>query len=200
MESSGLSHRSKAYQFASEKTPESSSFFCDFLRENMNGAISIDNRGDTVLHLLAIHGNVDVMESLVLTNELLMKKNMNGNTALHEAARFGQAGVAKIMLRKKQYLVMEQNESRETPLYLAAAYGKREVFQVLESFGSDCLTRRRDGRTILHAAVEGERYCHPETTPCDGPQKVTDAASQVKYLETELGRSKASLEIANADN
>ncbi|CAL5399308.1 unnamed protein product [Camellia sinensis] len=159
MESSGLSHRSKAYKFASEKTPESSSFFCDFLRENMNGAISIDNRGDTVLHLLAIHGNVDVMESLVLTNELLMKKNMNGNTALHEAARFGQAGVAKIMLRKKQDLVMEQNESRETPLYLAAAYGKREVFQVLESFGSDCLTRRRDGRTILHAAVEGERYC-----------------------------------------
>ncbi|CAL5443760.1 unnamed protein product [Camellia sinensis] len=162
MESSGLSRRSKAYKFASEKTPESFSFFCDFLRENVNGAISIDNRGDTVLHLLAIQGNVDVMESLVgeelLTNELLMKKNVNGNTALHEAARFGQAGVAEIMLRKKQDLVMERNESNETPLYLAAAYGKREVFQVLESFGSDCLTRRRDGRTILHAAVEGERY------------------------------------------
>ncbi|KAI7985469.1 Ankyrin repeat and sterile alpha motif domain-containing protein 1B [Camellia lanceoleosa] len=163
MESSGLSHRSKAYKFASEKTPESLSFFCDFLRENVNGAISIDNRGDTVLHLLAIQGNVDVMESLVgaelLTNELLMKKNVNGNTALHEAARFGQTGVAEIMLRKKQDLVMERNKANETPLYLAAAYGKREVFQVLESFGSDCLTRRHDGRTILHAAVEGERYC-----------------------------------------
>lgn len=31
-------------------------------------------------------------------------------------------------------------------------------------------------------------------------QKVTDVANQVKHLETKLGQSKASLEIANADN
>lgn len=31
-------------------------------------------------------------------------------------------------------------------------------------------------------------------------QKVTDANNQAKNLETELGRSKASLEMANADN
>ncbi|KAF7129425.1 hypothetical protein RHSIM_Rhsim10G0154500 [Rhododendron simsii] len=156
-----MSHRSRIYKSASEKTPESLPILCDFLRE-YGAAVPIDNRGDTVLHLLAINGNKAAFESLLqaglLTDEALAEKNIHGNTALHEAARSGQTEVAEIMLTRKQDLVFLRNDMDETPLYVAAAYGKREAFGVLENYSSDCMTRRRDGRTILHAAVDGERY------------------------------------------
>lgn len=156
-----MSDRSRAYKSASEKTPESLLFLCDFLRE-YGAAVPIDNRDDTILHLLAINGNRAAFESLLqtglVTDEALAKKNVHGNTALHEAARSGQTEVAEIMLGRKQDLVFLRNDMDETPLYVAAAYGKREVFRVLDSYRSDCMMRRRDGRTILHAAVDGERY------------------------------------------
>ncbi|KAF7112536.1 hypothetical protein RHSIM_RhsimUnG0219000 [Rhododendron simsii] len=156
-----MSHRSRIYKFASEKTPESLPILCDILRE-YGVAAPIDNRGDTVLHLLAINGNKAAFESLLrvglLTDEALAKNNVHGDTALHEAARSGQTEVAEIMLTRKQDLVFLRNDMDETPLYVAAAYGKREAFGVLENYRSDCMTRRRDGRTILHAAVDGERY------------------------------------------
>ncbi|CAK9169125.1 unnamed protein product [Ilex paraguariensis] len=153
-----LRHRSKAYKFASENTAESLQFFCNFTRDE--GAV--DQRGDTVLHLLAIKGNVAALRNLLradhLVDEMLLRKNANGNTALHEAAMSGQKGVAEIMVTKKPDLVFERNNSNETPLYLAAAFGKREVFTFLESKNSNCRIRRHDGSTILHAAIEGEHY------------------------------------------
>ncbi|CAK9184811.1 unnamed protein product [Ilex paraguariensis] len=101
------------------------------------------------------------MESLLqadlLLDEMLVRKDVNGNTALHEAARFGHEGVAQIMVKKKPSLAFERNNLNETPLYLSAAYGKKEVFELLESY-SDCRARRYDGCTVLHAAIEGERY------------------------------------------
>ncbi|KAH7841992.1 hypothetical protein Vadar_000279 [Vaccinium darrowii] len=155
------SHRSKAYKSTSEKTPESLAFLCNFTRDH--GPEPIDKRGDTVLHLLATNGNKIALQSLLraglLSNDLLMTKNKQGNTALHEAVRFGHKEVAEIMLRTQPELVSLRNNAEETPLYLAAEYGKKEVFEVLEGFNSDCMMRRRDGRTILHAATDGEHYC-----------------------------------------
>ncbi|KAH7850016.1 hypothetical protein Vadar_026566 [Vaccinium darrowii] len=155
-----VSYCFKAYKSASEKTPESLVFLCDFTRDN--GPVSIDNRGDTVLHLLATNGNKIALERLLqaglLSDDLLTSKNVHGNVALHEAAGFGHKEVAEIMLRRKPELVFVCNDTGETPLYLAAGYGKKEVFEVLEGYNSDCMMGRRDGRTILHAAIDGERY------------------------------------------
>ncbi|KAH7848336.1 hypothetical protein Vadar_001521 [Vaccinium darrowii] len=156
-----MSHRSKAYKSASGRTPESLVFLCNFTRDN--GPVSIDKRGDTVLHLLATNGNKIALESLLraglLSDDLLTKKNVHGNIALHEAAMFGHKEVAEIMLRKKPDLVFACNDMKETPLHLAAGYGNKDVFQVLMGFNSDCMMTRQDGRTILHAAIDGERYC-----------------------------------------
>ncbi|CAK9153008.1 unnamed protein product [Ilex paraguariensis] len=159
-EFSTLLHHSKAYKFASEDTAESLEFFSNFWRDE--GALPIDQRGDTVLHLLAVKGNVAALGNLLradhLLGEMLLIKNASGNTALHEAARSGQKAVAEIMVTTKPDLVFQRNDMNETPLYLSAAFGKREVFTLLESYNSDCRIRRHDGSTILHAAIEGERY------------------------------------------
>ncbi|CAK9169122.1 unnamed protein product [Ilex paraguariensis] len=159
-EFSTLLHHSKAYKFASEDTAESLEFFGNFWRNE--GAVPIDHRRDTVLHLLAMKGNVAALGNLLradhLLDDMLLRKNANGNTALHEAARSGQKAVAEIMVTKKPDLVFQRNDLNETPLYLAAAFGKSEVFTLLESYNSDCRIRRHDGSTILHAAIEGESY------------------------------------------
>ncbi|CAK9169112.1 unnamed protein product [Ilex paraguariensis] len=78
-----------------------------------------------------------------LLDEILLIKNASGNTALHEAARSGQKVVAEIMVTKKPDLVFQRNDMNETPLYLAAAFGKSEVFTLLESYNSDCRIRRQ---------------------------------------------------------
>ncbi|KAL3518299.1 hypothetical protein ACH5RR_020888 [Cinchona calisaya] len=155
-----LSHRSAAYSAVLERTPESLETFRRFWREE--GVKPLDKHGDTVLHFLASYGNVAAFTLLLkeglVTNENLKLKNVNGDTALHEAARFGKERVAEIMLIREKELVFERNNLGETPLFVAAACGKKEVFTLLENFNSDCMMRRNDGCTILHAAVIGECY------------------------------------------
>ncbi|XP_027100523.1 uncharacterized protein [Coffea arabica] len=155
-----LSHRSAAYRAVLEGKRQSVENFRSFWREE--GVKPLDKCGDTVLHFLAVNGNVAAFRLLLqdglVTSENLKAKNVNGDTALHEAARFGHKDVAEIMLRTEKDLVSESNKLGETPLFVAAACGKKEVFSLLEKYIGDCMMRRNDGCTILHAAVIGECY------------------------------------------
>ncbi|XP_027151534.1 uncharacterized protein LOC113751647 [Coffea eugenioides] len=152
--------RSAAYRAVLEGKKQSVENFRSFWREE--GVKPLDKFGDTVLHFLAIYGNEDAFRLLLqdglLTSENLKAKNVNGDTALHEAARFGHKDVAEIMLRTEKDLAFESNKLGETPLFVAAACGKKEVFSLLEKYIGDCMMRRNDGCTILHAAVIGKCY------------------------------------------
>ncbi|XP_027096615.2 uncharacterized protein [Coffea arabica] len=154
------SNRSAAYRAVLEGKKQSVETFRSFWREE--GVKPLDKFGDTVLHFLAIHGNVDAFRLLLqdglVTSGNLKAKNVNGDAALHEAARFGHKDVAEIMLRTEKDLVSERNKRGETPLFVAAACGKKEVFSLLEKYIGDCMMRRNDGCTILHAAVIGGYY------------------------------------------
>ncbi|CDP05520.1 unnamed protein product [Coffea canephora] len=154
------SNRSAAYRAVLEGKKQSVETFRSFWREE--GVKPLDKRGDTVLHFLAIYGNVNAFRLLLqdglVTSENLKAKNVNGDTGLHEAARFGHKDVAEIMLRTEKDLASESNKLGETPLFVAAACGKKEVFSLLEKYIGDCMMRRNDGCTILHAAVIGECY------------------------------------------
>lgn len=152
-------------------------------------AAPIDGRGNTLLHLLVIRGNHESLKSLmdvVKSYENLKKKNIRGDTALHEAARCGNAKAAVLLLdkekelismlscpvpmcncenctmailAKKDSLVSIRNELGETALFLAAAFGQMTLFQtILRYNNNDCTTTRNDGCTVLHAAITGEYY------------------------------------------
>ncbi|XP_027098017.1 uncharacterized protein [Coffea arabica] len=155
-----LSHRSAAYRAVLDGKRQSVENFRSFWREE--GVKPLAKCGDTVLHFLAIHGNVAafglLLQDGLVTSENLKAKNVNGDTALHEAARFGHKDVAEIILRTERDLVSESNKLGETPLFVAAACGKKEVFSLLEKYIGDYMIRRNDGCTILHAAVIGECY------------------------------------------
>ncbi|KAM3397095.1 hypothetical protein P3S68_000607 [Capsicum galapagoense] len=127
------------------------------------GLISVTQGGDTVLHFLAMKGDVCafralVEQGLVSIEALRIKNNVKGHTALHEAVRYGHKDIAEIMLIQDSDLVFMGDYAGETPLYVAAKYGKDEVFRLLEDCGSDCFAKRNDVRTVLHAAIDGEHY------------------------------------------
>nr|GME08186.1 protein ACCELERATED CELL DEATH 6-like [Ipomoea batatas] len=123
----------------------------------------VDVRGNTILHFLAVYGNVAalgalIQESLVSAEELGMK-NEDGDTPLHKAARFGQKEAAGIMFYADKNLALAANILGESPLYVSAAAGEEEVFSMLAlDATSESTLKRNDGCTILHAAVMHERY------------------------------------------
>nr|XP_009784815.1 PREDICTED: ankyrin repeat-containing protein At3g12360-like [Nicotiana sylvestris] len=154
--------QSAAYTATNRDDEKSIEILRDFCREEM--VSPIDNRGDTILHFIAIHGNVRafqlILEERPVSSEDLRVKNKNGDTPLHEAARFGLKKIVEMMLRLKTDLVLERNNSGETPIYVAAASGEKEVFILLaeNNFWDEFTMTRDDGRTVLHAAVTQECY------------------------------------------
>ncbi|KAI8007290.1 Ankyrin repeat-containing protein ITN1 [Camellia lanceoleosa] len=155
---------SDAYKAASEKKPNSSKS-SQLRRENEGTTPIRDQRGNTILHFLAIHGNIAAIKMLdkngSLTFERLKKCNANGEIALHEVCGLVTRMWRKQSLEKEGDLINARNELGETPIYVAAAFGNRDVFDFFSKVSDDewlMGLRTRDGCTVLHAAVKGEYY------------------------------------------
>ncbi|XP_055813980.1 uncharacterized protein LOC129883354 [Solanum dulcamara] len=151
------SRRSEAYRAASGG--RSLKILADFWREE--GVTPMDNRGDTILHFLAIHGNLAGFE--ILDPNLSIKdlefRNNSGDTPLHEAAKFGKKEVVEMILKKDNDLVFARNNLGETPLYVAASSGEKDVFNLLANCDfSEVTMKRNDGKTVLHATVAHDCY------------------------------------------
>ncbi|XP_052171858.1 uncharacterized protein LOC127787853 isoform X5 [Diospyros lotus] len=159
--------RSAAYDMAAHlMTPESVAKLCDFLRGE-GCSLPFGERGNTILHFLAMHGNTVALKELddkklILRGQDLWKANHHGDTPIHEAVRFGKVEFVKKMLELDGNLVSSRNLKGETPLYVAAKYGNEMAFNLLKSKSrSDRELVRRDGRTVLHAAINEEYYSLP---------------------------------------
>ncbi|MCE0481064.1 hypothetical protein HAX54_038461 [Datura stramonium] len=152
--------RSAAYKAATSSSgvPQSLQVLCEFWKEE--GVSPIDNRGDTILHFLAVNGNVTGLEILdPLSVKDLETRNNSGDTPLHEAVRFGKKDMVERILRIEKDLVFVQNNLGETPLYVAAASGEKEIFDILANCDFSKLTmKRNDGKTVLHATVAHDCY------------------------------------------
>ncbi|KAF3648673.1 putative auxin-induced protein-like [Capsicum annuum] len=151
------SQKSQAYIASSEG--RSLEILRDFWREE--GATPIDNRGDTILHFLAIHGNVAGFENIDpnLSSEDLEIRNNSGDTPLHEAARLGKKNVVEMIMRIEKNLSFVKNNLGESPMYVAAASGEKDVFDILTKCDfSEVTMKRNDGKTVLHATIIHDCY------------------------------------------
>ncbi|CAL0334697.1 unnamed protein product [Lupinus luteus] len=137
----------------------------------------IKRSGDTCMHIAVSNEQEDVVEQLVKLicsvgeQDSLKIQNVKGNTALHFAASMGNLRMCNYIARvDPSSLVSIRNVDGETPLFLAALHGRKQVFMSLHHlyFGmmsipvkySDCtrIVTRNDGDTILHCAVAGNYF------------------------------------------
>ncbi|KAL6224603.1 hypothetical protein ACLB2K_003458 [Fragaria x ananassa] len=118
---------------------------------------------DTALHIAARYGRTAIVDMILQIGKknrdeggrawprIISEPNKEGNTALHEAVRFNHFDVVKVLTT--QQICYSANVAGETPLYMAAERGYRDVFfQILNSC-ADPTYQGPNGRTALHVAV-----------------------------------------------
>ncbi|XP_041023321.1 uncharacterized protein LOC121264270 isoform X2 [Juglans microcarpa x Juglans regia] len=121
---------------------------------------------DSVFHIAVHSRNVKLLNDLLEINaEALLLPNLTGNTALHEAAAYGNVEMAELLIMYDeketkpggQRAVDINNHIGETPLFRAAAFGRTQMVEFLAKKVGDNYKsfhrRRKDGMTILHMAV-----------------------------------------------
>ncbi|GKV40276.1 hypothetical protein SLEP1_g47943 [Rubroshorea leprosula] len=132
--------------------------------------------GDTVFHIAAYMGNInlfrDLFEKVEMPKkcEVFTKKNSNGNTVLHEVVTSNNFTAVKFLVEIAQEgrarMLMERNNLGETVLYRAAAFGNEATVEYLVNevelqkgnLKDDHFTRKSDGLSILHIAIMNEKF------------------------------------------
>ncbi|KAL2286025.1 hypothetical protein FJTKL_07270 [Diaporthe vaccinii] len=88
--------------------------------------------GETVLHVAARMGNIDVVEYLLSTSRIAVNaQDEKGRTALHLACEKGHVDVVKDLISAPLIYVNTRDERRQTPLHLACQKGHLDVVRVL---------------------------------------------------------------------
>ncbi|GLT50517.1 hypothetical protein SLA2020_240000 [Shorea laevis] len=131
-------------------------------------------RGDTVFHIAAYKGSVDLLRVLfdmVAVHrkwDVLTMKNIQGNTLLHEVAMSKNVEAAKFLVEiaheGRARILLDCNYLGETALYRAAAFGNKATVEYLaneverEGNLQDHFTRTFDGLSILHNAIMNGKF------------------------------------------
>ncbi|KAK9200120.1 hypothetical protein WN944_015316 [Citrus x changshan-huyou] len=128
-----------------------------------------NTKGETLLHIAARHGHADIAKDLIdeckrpYQNDpekcveaarmmLLAVTNESKDTALHEAVRHNQVDVVKLLTKEDPRVPYDANKAGETPLYLAAERGYKDVMKDILSTCKSPADHGPMGRTALHAA------------------------------------------------
>lgn len=167
-----------------------------------------DSSSDTPLHKAVIYSSIPNLVKLLKEGSSVNAKNPNnGNTALHEATKFG-------WLRDRIYVellllghadVSIKNKEGSTPLHLLALYGPGKAAQILLDAGANIEIKDKQGRTPLHrAAKEGNKEiafvllkAKAKTNVCDNQDK-----TPIDYFYNSLGKEETEklLQSVSANN
>jgi ankyrin repeat protein len=117
-----------------------------------------NNKLDTPLICAARAGHRDVADYLMGCamdeQEDLRARNLDGETAMHEAVRNGHLPVLQGLMSRDSGLAAVVDENGVSPLYLAVASNRADMVKVLIGESSDGVSYSGpDGQTALHAAV-----------------------------------------------
>ncbi|KAM7481797.1 hypothetical protein LguiB_006380 [Lonicera macranthoides] len=128
----------------------------------------VNSNDDSALHVAARGGHSDVVRALINQAKALDQdleigkqtwlgisqlKNQEGDTALHEGARYNRIEVVSMLLQEDPDLSDSENKCHESPLYLAASRGFHDLVNIIIDAGGSPSYSGPNGRTALHGAV-----------------------------------------------
>ncbi|KAJ1263031.1 hypothetical protein BS78_09G153300 [Paspalum vaginatum] len=149
-----------------------------------------NNLLDTPLICAARAGHVDVADYLMQCamdeQEDLRARNLDGETAMHEAVRNGHVLILQRLMSWDSGLAAVVDENGVSPLYLAVASNRADMVKILIGESSNSATPESysgpDGQTALHAAV----YVSAEISKSLQRWKPTLARAVDRYGRTAL--------------
>ncbi|KAG9508459.1 Ankyrin repeat domain-containing protein 6, partial [Fragariocoptes setiger] len=102
-----------------------------------------------------------------------------GDTPLHTAARYGHAGVARILISARAN-VSQVNKNHDTPLHIAAAMGRRKLTKILMQSGCDPAIKNKQNETAMDIALRKNLVDIQEIIA--NPPPIKRSRSQQQYL------------------
>ncbi|KAF8393841.1 hypothetical protein HHK36_020039 [Tetracentron sinense] len=151
-----------------------------------------NSKGDTALHIAARAGDLSIVNFLVeksislsastsrdveggsQTYNILRYRNVANNTVLHEALLYHHSEVGIVLAEQDPGLWSIVNEAGESPLYLAAKGGHKDIVrQVLEST-HQCNCGGPNRLTALHAATILDNYAITELLVKNRPELIKE--------------------------
>ena len=87
-----------------------------------------------------------------MEKKLFIKLFQYGDAPLHTAARYGHAGVTRILVSGRAR-VSGRNKNGDTALHIAAAMNKRKLARILVQAGVSTELRNNQGETAVNIAM-----------------------------------------------
>ena len=120
---------------------------------------SVTFEKESVLHLTAMKGNIEIMKILLSHKLDKNRQNSNGKTPLHEAICHNNTEIALLLIQDPEVQVNFLDELDSTPLHLAAMAGKVEVIKALVSRPEvDIYAQDFQKNCALHVAVKNGHF------------------------------------------
>ena len=114
-----------------------------------------DDKKNTPLHVAALYGKKEVMLSLIKLGCDITLKGSLGRSLLHQACRGGNVSLVQSLICDQNADITARDDENNTPLHVAALYGKKKVMLYLIKLGCDITLKGSLGRSLLHQACRG---------------------------------------------
>ena len=133
-----------------------------FLDLGANSNVVVDERGRTLLHLVASQPNSEIVELLVKAGAKVDTRDKDLNTPLHIAFSYDRLNIVRCLLEAGADPNIAFNQCYfpdRSLLHVAASHGNERMVSILLQFGADPDVRDADNNTPLHEAVKSNNIC-----------------------------------------
>ena len=143
-----------------DKNVQAVKFCIEYLNIDKNPGVQIENisKGKTPLHLAAQLGNLEIVQLIKSSLNLINPIDERGWSVIHLAASNGHLDIVKEIAKDLDQKDPKAGTENWTPLHLAAIQGYLEIVKYLHEVGSDMCITEKNGWNALDLARQNNHY------------------------------------------